>query len=88
MKIQDKVALVTGGASGLGRATAEGLLEAGASVVVVDLPGSDGPRAEKELGDKVRFAAADVTNEAEVRAAVELAVKEFGGHRFVVTSIS
>lgn len=84
MKTQGKVALVTGGASGLGRATTEGLLEAGASVIIVDLPGSEGPTAAKELGDKVRFAAADVTNESEVRAAVDLAVSEFGGLHIVV----
>jgi NAD(P)-dependent dehydrogenase (short-subunit alcohol dehydrogenase family) len=84
LKIQDKVALVTGGASGLGRATAEGLLEAGASVVIVDLEGSDGPNTAKELGDKVRFAPADVTSEDDVRAAVALATSEFGGLHIVV----
>ncbi|MDQ3940464.1 MAG: 3-hydroxyacyl-CoA dehydrogenase [Actinomycetota bacterium] len=77
MNVSDKVALVTGGASGLGRAATEHLLEAGASVVILDLPTSDGATVAKELGDSVRFAAADVTNESEVKAAVDLAVTEF-----------
>jgi NAD(P)-dependent dehydrogenase (short-subunit alcohol dehydrogenase family) len=79
-----KTALVTGGASGLGRATVERLIEAGASVVIVDLPSSDGVTVAKELGDPVRFAAADVTNESEVQAAVETAVNDFGGLHVVV----
>ena len=79
MNIDGKAALVTGGASGLGLATARALLERGASVVVLDLPSSDGETVAKEMGDRARFAPADVTNEGEVRAAVELAAEEFGG---------
>jgi NAD(P)-dependent dehydrogenase (short-subunit alcohol dehydrogenase family) len=79
LNVEGKVALVTGGASGLGRATAEELLRAGASVVIVDLPSSDGEAVAKELGDKSRFAGADVTNEQDVRAAVATAVDSFGG---------
>jgi NAD(P)-dependent dehydrogenase (short-subunit alcohol dehydrogenase family) len=79
-----KTALVTGGASGLGRATVERLIEAGATVVIVDLPASDGVTVAKELGDPVRFAAADVTNESDVQAAVETAVNDFGGLHIVV----
>ena len=78
MNIQGKVALVTGGASGLGLATVKGLVEAGASVVILDLPTSDGEVQAKTLGDRVRFAPADVLNEDEVRAAVGLATTEFG----------
>ena len=78
MNIEGKVALITGGASGLGLATAKGLVEAGASVVIVDLPTSDGEVAAKTLGERARFAPADVLNEDEVRAAVALAVQEFG----------
>jgi NAD(P)-dependent dehydrogenase (short-subunit alcohol dehydrogenase family) len=77
LNVEGKVALVTGGASGLGRATAEELLRAGASVVIVDLPSSEA--VAKELGDKSRFAGADVTNEQDVRAAVATAVDSFGG---------
>ncbi|HJR44383.1 MAG TPA: 3-hydroxyacyl-CoA dehydrogenase [Actinomycetota bacterium] len=84
MKVDGKVALVTGGASGLGLATAKQLLGAGASVVVVDLPSSDGEVVAKELGDKVRFAPADVTAEAEVQGAVDTATEEFGGLHIVV----
>jgi NAD(P)-dependent dehydrogenase (short-subunit alcohol dehydrogenase family) len=72
------VALVTGGASGLGLATAQGLVEAGGSVVIVDLPTSDGETQAKALGDRARFAPADVLNEDEVRAAVALAVGDLG----------
>ncbi len=73
MDISSTVALVTGGASGLGLATARRLAGAGAGVVILDLPTSDGEAVAKELGDHVRFAAADVTNEAQVAEAVEVA---------------
>ena len=84
MNIEGKVALVTGGASGLGGATVTALHEAGASVVIVDLPSSDGEVVAKELGDRARFAPADVTSEGEVQAAVAEAVESFGGIHIVV----
>jgi NAD(P)-dependent dehydrogenase (short-subunit alcohol dehydrogenase family) len=56
VRIEGKVALVTGGASGLGRATVEALLDAGANVVVVDLPTSAGGAVATELGDRAAFA--------------------------------
>ncbi|MEO8323225.1 MAG: SDR family NAD(P)-dependent oxidoreductase, partial [Actinomycetota bacterium] len=52
MEISGKIALVTGGASGLGLATVDALFEAGASVVIVDLPSSDGAAAAARLGDR------------------------------------
>ncbi|MFE4499567.1 3-hydroxyacyl-CoA dehydrogenase [Rhodococcus sp. NPDC056743] len=73
MIVNDSVAVVTGGASGLGLATAKALLADGASVVIIDLPSSNGEAIAKELGDRVRFAAADVTDEAAVTAALDLA---------------
>jgi len=84
MKLEGKIALITGGASGLGLATAKELLAHGASVVIVDLSSSDGEVVAKELGDKARFAPADVTVEQDVRAAVELAASELGGLHIVV----
>jgi NAD(P)-dependent dehydrogenase (short-subunit alcohol dehydrogenase family) len=77
------VALVTGGASGLGLATTKALLEAGANVVVLDLPTSAGEQVAKELGDRVRFTPADVRNEAEVTAALDV-VDAFGALRVCV----
>lgn len=79
MKVEGKTALVTGGASGLGLAAVKNLHEAGAAVVIVDLASSDGEVVAKELGDRARFAPADVTAEEDVRAAVETASSEFGG---------
>lgn len=84
MNIQGKVALVTGGASGLGRAAVGSLLGAGASVVILDLASSDGETVAKELGDRAIFAAADVTSESEVRAAIEAGVEAFGALHIVV----
>ncbi len=72
MQLAGSVALVTGGASGLGLATATALTEAGAAVVIVDLPGSPGEAAARELGGD--FAPTDVTDEDSVRAAVAQAV--------------
>ena len=76
MEIKGSVALVTGGASGLGAATVRRLFDGGASVVLVDLPSSNGQEVADELngraeaGQSAVFAPADVTNEAGVRAAV------------------
>ncbi|TDQ02778.1 MULTISPECIES: 3-hydroxyacyl-CoA dehydrogenase [unclassified Leifsonia] len=66
-------AIVTGGASGLGNATARALTEAGARVVILDLPSSEGEKAAIALGPGARFVAADVTDEAQVQAAVDTA---------------
>ena len=84
MKIKDKVALVTGGASGPGLATTKVLLNAGASVVILDLDSSDGEVVAKELGDGVWFSPADVLKEEDVTRAVSLATDEFGGLHVVV----
>jgi NAD(P)-dependent dehydrogenase (short-subunit alcohol dehydrogenase family) len=73
MDITGKVALVTGGASGLGLATVRRLHADGAKVVIVDLPSSDGATIADELGDGVVFAAADVTSEDDVQAAIDAA---------------
>jgi NAD(P)-dependent dehydrogenase (short-subunit alcohol dehydrogenase family) len=68
--------VVTGGASGIGRACAEAFAAAGASVLVADLDGAGAEAVAKEIGG--RGVACDVTDEAAVRAAVDLAVTEFG----------
>ncbi|OBH80326.1 3-hydroxy-2-methylbutyryl-CoA dehydrogenase [Mycobacterium scrofulaceum] len=70
MEIKDAVAVVTGGASGLGLATTKRLLDAGAQVVVIDLRGEE---AVQELGERARFVEADVTDEAAVGKALDTA---------------
>jgi NAD(P)-dependent dehydrogenase (short-subunit alcohol dehydrogenase family) len=84
MELKGAVALVTGGASGLGLATAQRLAAGGARVVVVDLPGSDGERAAEQLGEGAVFAPADVTDEAAVSAALD-AADRLGPLRVVVS---
>jgi NAD(P)-dependent dehydrogenase (short-subunit alcohol dehydrogenase family) len=83
MLISDSVSLVTGGASGLGLATAKRLLADGARVVIVDLPTSAGESIAAELGDHARFVAADVTDPDAVTAAVD-AASELGPLRVLV----
>jgi 3-hydroxyacyl-CoA dehydrogenase/3-hydroxy-2-methylbutyryl-CoA dehydrogenase len=78
MRIQGSVALVTGGASGLGEATVRALLAAGARAVILDRPQSAGEQLARELGAAAAFAPADVTSETEVAAAVALAAERFG----------
>src|ERR1700739_4315213 len=80
VEITDAVALVTGGASGLGPATPRRLLDGGAQVVVLDLKGED---VVRELGDRARFAPADVTDEKAVTAALDIA-EALGPLRIVV----
>ncbi|WP_270886783.1 SDR family NAD(P)-dependent oxidoreductase [Pedococcus sp. 5OH_020] len=84
MQIDDTtVALVTGGASGLGGATVRRLHAGGAAVVILDLPSSPGAALAEELGDRARFVAADVRDEAQVQAAVGTAT-QLGRLRVVV----
>src|SRR5690242_5199764 len=81
MKLDAVSAIVTGGASGLGRATATKLAAGGAKVVIVDLPNSDGEAVAKEIGGA--FAPGDVTSEADLAAAVATA-KGLGPLRVLV----
>lgn len=73
MQLPDRVAVVTGGASGLGLAAARRLSAGGATVVLLDLPREDGDEVAASLPGKAVFAAADVTDEAAVDAALETA---------------
>lgn len=70
MQIKDSVAVVTGGASGLGLATVKRLLDAGGSVVVIDLKGEE---VVAELGERAKFVAANVTDEDAVAKALDVA---------------
>ncbi|MGH7931796.1 MAG: 3-hydroxyacyl-CoA dehydrogenase [Candidatus Binataceae bacterium] len=78
MKLQDAVALITGGGSGLGEATAREFAGAGAKIVVLDLPASPGLKVAESLGDKGLFVAADVVSGDAVSAAVANAAQRFG----------
>jgi NAD(P)-dependent dehydrogenase (short-subunit alcohol dehydrogenase family) len=77
------VILVTGGASGLGAATVRRVIANGGGALIVDLPSSAGSKLAAELGERVRFAAADVRDEDQVQAAVAAAT-ELGTLRVVV----
>jgi len=84
MKLDGAVAIVTGGASGLGEATVRTLVAGGARAVILDRPGSAGETLAGELGKQVLFAPADVTSEDEVGKAVDQAVATFGGVQICV----
>jgi NAD(P)-dependent dehydrogenase (short-subunit alcohol dehydrogenase family) len=79
MEIAGIAAVVTGGASGLGEATARALAERGARVAILDLPGSAGLEAAKAIGEPARFFAADVTDQDGVTRALDAAAQAFGG---------
>jgi NAD(P)-dependent dehydrogenase (short-subunit alcohol dehydrogenase family) len=79
MDTTNKTFLITGGASGLGRAAAEALLAGGANVVLLDINAETGGATAQALGGKARFAQADVASEEAVANAVALAQSSFGG---------
>ena len=86
MDSSGKTLIVTGGASGLGRATAEAILAAGGNAVLLDVNADTGAAARLAMGARARFALADVTSEEQVKAAVDLAVSTFGGLHGVVNA--
>ncbi len=79
MKFENSVFFVSGGASGLGAATAKQLISRGGKVIIADLNEVGGHALASELGDNCRFAKVNVTEESDVQAAIDLAVREFGG---------
>ena len=78
MKLKDAVAVITGGGSGLGEATARDFVASGAKVVLLDLPNSPGAKLAESLGGAALFAPTDVASEKETAGAIASAVDRFG----------
>ncbi|GAB4848633.1 hypothetical protein Ancab_003343 [Ancistrocladus abbreviatus] len=77
-RLQGKVALITGGASGLGKATAQEFIQEGAHVIIADTDTKLGPQVSKDLGSKAHFINCDVTEEAQVAQAVDTTLAHHG----------
>lgn len=78
MRLQGKVAVITGGASGIGAASVSRFIQEGARVVIGDIQRGPGEAFAAQFGDKAAFAVCDVTREEQVAALVDLAVSHFG----------
>ena len=78
MEISGKAAVVSGGASGLGAATARMVVDSGAHVVILDVKEEAGHKLASELGHAARFVRADASDAAEVEHAIDFATKTFG----------
>lgn len=78
-ELSGKVAIITGGAAGIGRGTAELFMEEGAKVVIADVDEERGKSLSAALGEATRFKRTDVAKRGEVQALVNFAVAEFGG---------
>ena len=88
-RLEGRVAIVTGAASGIGKETAKRLVEEGAAVLITDIQVEAGEATVKELtdaGGKAAFCRHDVTSEADWEAAVAKAVEEFGALDIVVNN--
>nr|CAD1820454.1 unnamed protein product [Ananas comosus var. bracteatus] len=77
-RLEGKIALITGGASGLGKATAQEFIREGATVVLADKNSQVGRKSAEELGPQAHFVQCDVTVEQQVAEAVDLAVSRHG----------
>ncbi len=78
MRLKDKVALITGGAAGIGKATAQRFIEEGARVIICDVNQAAGEAALQELGPNASFTQVDVTDRQAVQAWVDGIVASFG----------
>jgi 3-hydroxyacyl-CoA dehydrogenase / 3-hydroxy-2-methylbutyryl-CoA dehydrogenase len=78
MNLKGSVALITGGGSGLGEATARELASAGAKIAILDLPASPGAKVAESLGADAAFVTADVASDQQVADAVAKAAARFG----------
>ncbi len=84
MKLKDKVAVVTGGASGLGQATVERFVAEGAKVVIFDLNEEAAQALCRELGDNTAYAVVNVTDEVSVEAGIQKTLAAFGAIHILV----
>src|SRR5580658_1089062 len=81
MELKGKVAVITGGGSGIGRATAERLAREGVAILAVDIDEAGGAETIKRIegaGGRAAFVKADVTREAEMRSAFDTALSKYG----------
>ena len=78
-RLEGKIALITGGVSGIGLGTVELFVAEGARVVAADLQDEKGAMLEKRFPDTVRYVRCDVTSETDIEKAVRITVQEFGG---------
>ena len=87
MKLKDKVAIVTGGAQGIGKAISKRLATDGASVAILDLKANEGEATAKEIGAQALFCKTDCTKKGEVDASVAKAIEKFGKVDILVNNI-
>ncbi|MCJ7687310.1 MAG: SDR family NAD(P)-dependent oxidoreductase, partial [Desulfobacteraceae bacterium] len=84
MEIKDSVAVVTGGASGLGEACIRNFLSKGGKVSILDFAEERGQKVASELGDAALFCLTDITKEEDVQAAMDKTVETFGAIHIAV----
>ena len=84
MEIKDSVAIVTGGASGLGEACVRALLGEGGKAAILDFAEERGKKVASELGDAALFCLTDITKEEDVQAAIDKTVEAFGAIHIAV----
>jgi 3-oxoacyl-[acyl-carrier protein] reductase len=86
MRLRDKIAIVTGAASGFGKGIAERFAAEGARVVLNDINAEQGELVARAIGDRARFVQGDVTKDGDVRRMVEFALAQFGDLHVVVNN--
>ncbi|MBM7587753.1 NAD(P)-dependent dehydrogenase (short-subunit alcohol dehydrogenase family) [Bacillus pakistanensis] len=84
MKIKNSCAMVTGGASGLGEATVRNIIRQGGKALVIDVSTEKGKQLQEELGEAVLFVKADVTNEEDIRNAIDEGIDKLGPLNMVI----